>query len=311
MTDEFDFTDDSPSGQSDKASAAVSMSSRNAKHQFYDAALARQLFESTSAPELFAASQVIFQEHDAPAKSGLFSKAAPSRMYFIASGEVSLSANGRRLDSLNAGEIFGEMTVITGSPRSATATAKTDATLYSLDGDQLPAALQKASPEFALMLMHVMFDRLRLVAARLAARKSSSGKLIGREATEGEVFSAKMLKQLQDEMERPTVLRYPAGKTIMQQGEIGVTMYVLLEGRVAVHIGENRVETLLPGSTFGEMALVGQAPRTATVTARDDSAVLSLNRQSMIDLVKTNPAFALAILRAVAERLRYMNTLLK
>lgn len=307
MSDDFDFTQDATSAH--KASAIVA-NTRNAKHQFYDAAIARQLFESTSTAENFAAGEVIFQEHDAPTKFGLFSKAAASRMYFIAAGEVALSANDRKLDTLHEGEIFGEMTVITGSPRSATATAKTEATLYSLDANQLPAALQKAAPEFALMLMSVMFDRLRLVAARLLARKSSLAKLSGRETTDGEIFSAKMLKQLQDELAHPAVLRYSAGKTIMRQGEVGVTMYVLLEGCVAVQIGDNCVETLLPGSAFGEMALVSHVPRTATVTAREDSVVLSLNRQSMIELVKTNPVFALTLLRAVAERLRYMNALL-
>jgi CRP/FNR family transcriptional regulator, cyclic AMP receptor protein len=300
MNDNFDFTDDE--------TPLLTGTAPTAKSPLYDAALARELFEAASTPESFAVGQVIFAENDAPAKSGFFSKAAPSRMYFIVQGEISLTTNGRVLDVLRAGEIFGEMTVVTGAPRSATATAKTAATLLSLDASQLPAALQKASPSFGLMLMSVMFDRLRLVAARLSARKVTSGRLVGREA---EVFDSAMLARLQKELERPAILHFPEGKTIMKQGEVGVTMYIVLEGRVGIYIGENRVETITTGGAFGEMALVSQAPRTASASAREDCTLLSINRQTMIELVQTNPDFGIAILRAVAERLRFMNGLLR
>ncbi len=307
--DDFDFTlpaDKKPTA-ANSPPAAVAVVTAPAKSQFYDKTLARALFESASPLEIFSVGSHFFVEHEQAAKGGFFSKPVPNRMYFVVAGEVTLTANDRVLDTIRADEIFGEMAVITSAPRSATATAKTDCQVYSLDATQFQSALQKTSPEFALMLMSVMFDRLRLVGARLAARKISLDKSSAREAA---VFDRRTLEQLQAQLERPAILRFAAGKTIMQQGETGVSMYVVLEGRVAISIDGNRLEVVQPGGAFGEMALVSQTPRTASAEAREDAVLLAINRQSMIGLIKANPAFGIALLRAVAERLRHMNALL-
>ena len=87
-------------------------------------------------------------------------------------------------------------------------------------------------------------------------------------------------------------------------------MYVVLEGSVAVTIGKRIVEKLSPGGVFGEMALVDQSPRTASAQARSDCALLSINREALIGLVKADPAIGMAMMRAVAARVRYMNGLL-
>ncbi|MBL8512568.1 MAG: Crp/Fnr family transcriptional regulator, partial [Betaproteobacteria bacterium] len=63
------------------------------------------------------------------------------------------------------------------------------------------------------------------------------------------------------------------------------------------------------GGVFGEMALVDNAPRAASVVAREDCALLSINRDALLALVKSDPATGMAMMRAVAARLRYMNSL--
>jgi CRP/FNR family transcriptional regulator, cyclic AMP receptor protein len=305
MTDSFDFTQQAEDmgltpQQAQRVAAAI-------RSPLYDATIAKQLFEFSKTEERVEADGVVFEENAVPAKGGFFSKAITPRMYFVVEGEITLSAAGRTIDTIRPGEIFGEMAVITNAPRSATATAKVATTLYSLDQAQLQKALSTASPSFALMLMSVLIDRLRLVDARLAARKVTSGRLVGRE---GAAFDAALLKSLQATIEHPTVSRFAEGKTIMKQGEVGVSMYIVLEGRVAIHVGENRVETITAGGAFGEMALLSQAPRTATATARTECQLLSLTRPIMITLVEKHPAFGMAILQALAERLRFMNGLL-
>jgi CRP/FNR family transcriptional regulator, cyclic AMP receptor protein len=56
------------------------------------------------------------------------------------------------------------------------------------------------------------------------------------------------------------------------------------------------------------MALVDQSPRVATAVARTDCALLSINRAALIALVRSDPAIGMAMMRAVAARIRYMNS---
>ena len=57
-------------------------------------------------------------------------------MYFVIHGEIALAIAGKSLDVAGAGEIIGEMAVITGAPRTATAIAKTDCMLIALEAAQ-------------------------------------------------------------------------------------------------------------------------------------------------------------------------------
>jgi CRP/FNR family cyclic AMP-dependent transcriptional regulator len=85
-------------------------------------------------------------------------------------------------------------------------------------------------------------------------------------------------------------------------------MYLVLQGRVAISIQGTVVERVTPGSMFGEMALVDQSPRAATATAETPCMFLTINRNDFLSLVRSNPAFAVSMLKAVSERLRNMTS---
>ena len=114
---------------------------------------------------------------------------------------------------------------------------------------------------------------------------------------------------MKDKLDSATVVRFEEGKKILKAGVSGTTMYVVLEGQVAVAIGRRIVEKIEAGGFFGEMALVDQLPRTATAVARTECRLLPINRAALIKLVKTEPDFGMALMRSVAQRLRYMNSL--
>jgi CRP/FNR family transcriptional regulator, cyclic AMP receptor protein len=308
MQDDFDFTRPHPPFAPDGGSTSAPF--KPAISKFYDAEVATRFFQISGKKESFKAGETLFVENDKSGKQGLFGKRVVHRMYLITAGEVALSSGGKALDTIKAGEIFGEMAVISetpaGSTRSATATVKTDCTAFSLDTQELQAALSR-TPEFALMLMSVMFDRLRFVAARLAARRAAPARSSIREAA---VFDGASLASLEQKLERATTMRYEAGKAIMNQGDAGTSMYIVLDGRVAISINGKIVEHLGAGGTFGEMALVDQSPRTASAVAEIECALLAINRAALITLVENEPAVGLTMLRSVTERLRHMNALL-
>lgn len=297
MTDDFDFTKPQPTQPA--AAPAPSAPFKPAQSRYYDAKVAESLFRKEGKPERFAAGQPLFTEEE-KAKGGLFRSAA--RMYFLLEGEVALTHRGKPLDTVKAGEVFGEMAVVSERPRSASAVAKTDAAAISLDRAELQDAFSR-TPEFALMLMSVMFDRLRFLAARLAARKSA-----GTTAPhESSVFDAAMLEQFENALPRASTVRHWGDTVVMREGQSGAFMYVVKSGRVAISIRGAVVETAQPGAIFGEMALVDQSPRTATATSETECELLQVDRPSLLAAVRAQPAFAMAMLRAVADRLRYMN----
>jgi CRP/FNR family transcriptional regulator, cyclic AMP receptor protein len=321
MSDDFDFTQPTdgvaktptPAPTPENAPAAAgSAPFKPAGSKFYDATVAERFFRRAGKVEKIAAGTILFSEGDKSGKQGLFGKRVIHRMYFLITGEVALTVGEKPLDTIKAGEVVGEMAVIseipgvtTASARSATATTKTDCEVISLDGMETQTGLIEA-PEFALMLMSVMFDRMRFIAARLAMRRVSK-KVEVSEAMA--TFTPDMLATLEEKLDRATVLRYDANSAIMKEGDTGMNMYVILRGQVAISIKGTIVETAGIGASIGEMALVDQSPRAATATAKSDCKLLAINRLALINLVKAEPAIGMALMRSMAERLRHMNSL--
>jgi CRP-like cAMP-binding protein len=302
-TDDFDFTKPAQPGAEPAAAApapAAPAPFKPAQSRYYDRKVAEELFRASGKLESFGPGQTIFLE-DEKAKAGFFSSKGAARMYYVVDGEVTLTVGGKVLDTLKAGDILGEMAVISDRPRTASATAKIACTTISLDRAGLQAALA-AKPEFVLMLMSVMFDRLRFIAARLAARKSAAPTAVPETA----VFDAPTLALFEQALPRAAIVRHWADAVLMREGQTGAFMYVVKTGRVAITIHGRIVEMIAPGGTFGEMALVDQSPRTATAIAASECELLQVDRPSLLTVVREQPAFAMAMLRAVTERLRHM-----
>ncbi len=256
-------------------------------------AIARAFFESTGKEETLAAGTVIFAENEKASRILL----KRDKMYLLLDGQVALSAKGKPLGVVKVGHIFGEMAAISDSPRSATAVARSECRVIALDDRQFTAALQK-KPEFALMVLGTMILRLREMIARLSGIPSPT------ESKETRVFDRKMLASLQAGLGDQASVRYERGKIIMVAGQTGALMYVVLEGRVGIQIRGATVERVGPGGVFGEMALIDQSPRSANAVAESDCALLAINRNVFLNLVKSDPGFGISLLSATAERLR-------
>jgi signal transduction histidine kinase len=103
--------------------------------------------------------------------------------------------------------------------------------------------------------------------------------------------------------------RHAPGSRLTIEGNIEHTFYILLEGDVKVtkviNANEDRLLKYLgPGDFFGEMALIHDAPRAATITAITDVSVLAIDKAGFDASLNTSPSIARAMVREVSRRLR-------
>ncbi len=83
-----------------------------------------------------------------------------------------------------------------------------------------------------------------------------------------------------------------AGSTIVRQGDVGSRFYLVVVGELSVRVrevGDEPVATLGPGTFFGEIAVVTQQPRTATVVAATPAELISFPRDALVELVGDYP----------------------
>lgn len=97
---------------------------------------------------------------------------------------------------------------------------------------------------------------------------------------------------------------YDPGAVIIKEGDPGLGFFLITEGRVNVSHRDHRIRDLGPGEFFGEMALMEETPRSATVTAKERTHCLQLVRWDFRALLKQNPDLAVRMLEVVVQRLR-------
>jgi predicted MFS family arabinose efflux permease len=95
----------------------------------------------------------------------------------------------------------------------------------------------------------------------------------------------------------------PAGTTVIHEGDHGDRFYVVVEGLLDVTCERGAFPSVGAGEFFGEIALLHDVPRTATVTARDDSVLLALDRESFLLAVAGHAYSTRSVGRVAAERL--------
>ena len=141
-----------------------------------------------------------------------------------------------------------------------------------------------------------------LAAMRQAIRRGSRDPKLQR-LSEVQLFSACSKRELARIAALTVEIEVPAGKVLMRQGEPAHECFVIERGTAKATIRGRKSSKMGPGESFGEMALVRTAPRSATVTAETDMTLLVLNSREFSTLMEDVPSVARKVLAAVAERL--------
>ncbi|HXN55094.1 MAG TPA: cyclic nucleotide-binding domain-containing protein [Myxococcales bacterium] len=105
--------------------------------------------------------------------------------------------------------------------------------------------------------------------------------------------------------------KFEAGQSIILEGETGDELFVIFRGKVDVIKNGLHIAQLKPGGHFGEMGLVDQVPRSATVVASEATSAISIDRDNLLKLMRRDPLLAVKLLwsfvQVLSERLRNTN----
>lgn len=113
-------------------------------------------------------------------------------------------------------------------------------------------------------------------------------------------LKGKQLKRIAEAMSERT---FAAGEEITREGEVSVGFYVIEEGRARVTMHGDDVGELGPGDYFGEISLIAETPRAATVTAETELRCYGMTSWDFRSLVEGNGEIAWAILASTARKL--------
>ncbi|MBI3362601.1 MAG: SpoIIE family protein phosphatase [Chloroflexi bacterium] len=123
------------------------------------------------------------------------------------------------------------------------------------------------------------------------------------------VFSGLSLDAVHTLSEAAKESTYPPGTVLCHEGALEYVFYIVVDGQVKItrrmDDGEERLLAISErGSFFGEMALIDNKPRAATITTLKDTTVLEISEDIFADLLKRNPSVALAMVRKISANLR-------
>lgn len=121
------------------------------------------------------------------------------------------------------------------------------------------------------------------------------------------LFSSCSQRDLQRIAKAGDEILIPAGKTLMEQGDMGREAYVILEGTAVVRRNSRKITDLGPGESVGELSLLDLGPRTATVEAGTDLRVMVLTARAFTGLLDDSPALARKLLASMAGRVRELD----
>jgi CRP-like cAMP-binding protein len=245
--------------------------------------------------EYLAAGQLLFRQGD-----------PGDCLYLVTRGKLKIYIHDEQkqeifLNTCEAGDSLGQITLIDQEPRTANVAALEDTDLFVLDRTTYLSVIEHQPPG--------TLDRMRDVAAHLRLGYADLLRKIG------------LFKDLPDDSLRAVARRLErqrlaGGEVLFHMGDPGNALYVIDRGRVKIVIkdssgGELVLNQLGPGEALGEVSLLDEAPRSAGVIAAEPTEVLRLDRDTFLDVLRSYPEVSLDMMRILSRRLRYNITFIE
>ena len=104
---------------------------------------------------------------------------------------------------------------------------------------------------------------------------------------------------------------YDNGEIIFKDGDIGDSMFIVLEGKISITKGDKEIALLDKGASLGEMALLDNENRSANAIAKEDSILLKINQDVFYELMESNADIMKQIIKLLTGRIRTANTKLE
>lgn len=142
---------------------------------------------------------------------------------------------------------------------------------------------------------NILTEKVQLIARMLVDFENQAN-------SDLKLFSQLTPATLTDVADKMELRQYVAGDTIIQQGEVGQEFFVLVRGDVDVIVDDNKVAQLHAGSFFGEVALIKDEPRNATIRATSDVVCFILDKDEFQEVINASASFEEALRRAMFER---------
>jgi CRP/FNR family cyclic AMP-dependent transcriptional regulator len=122
------------------------------------------------------------------------------------------------------------------------------------------------------------------------------------------LFNGLSKKQLREVSSLATRLDEAAGTELTKEGRVGNEFIIVLEGEIEIRRGDEVVATRGPGSYVGEIALLDNRPRTATVVAKTPVVIEVIGRREFRTLLADAPELQQEIMNTMAQRLAELET---
>ena len=100
---------------------------------------------------------------------------------------------------------------------------------------------------------------------------------------------------------------FEKGQYIVNEGDLGKELFMIVKGEVEVVVGGNVVAVMKEGAGFGEMALIDSQPRSADIIAKNEVLVLKMESDDFLEILKQRDEVALGVIRVLTGRIRELN----
>jgi cAMP-dependent protein kinase regulator len=183
-------------------------------------------------------------------------------LFVIESGKFDCIKDDKVVKTCQSGDVFGELALLYNCPRAATVKSKEKGVLWQLDRETFNAIVKEAAQK-KRQRYDTFLAKVPLLSSMDAYERS----------------------QLADALRSES---FDNGQTIVSQGEVGNKFYIIEEGEAVAKKNGVEVMSYAVGDYFGELALIRNQPRAATVTCKGNAKMLSIDKGSFHRLLKVD-----------------------